>query len=82
MRYTPPVQFLYALKQAIIETKWEGIKNRYKRYSESWEALIKGITRLGLTYIVQPQNHSKIITSIIEPQVPAYKFTEMHDYLY
>jgi 2-aminoethylphosphonate-pyruvate transaminase len=82
MRYTPPVQILYALKQAIIETKWEGIKNRYKRYSDSWEVLIRGITRLGLTYIVQPQNHSKIITSIIEPQIPAYKFTEMHDYFY
>jgi 2-aminoethylphosphonate-pyruvate transaminase len=82
MRYTPPVQILYALKQAIIETKWEGVENRYKRYSESWEALIKGITHLGLTYMVQPQDHSKIITSINEPQLSAYNFTEMHDYFY
>ncbi len=82
MRYTPPVQILYALKQAIIETKWEGIENRYKRYSDSWEVLIKGITRLGLTHIVKPHDHSKIITSIIEPQIPAYNFTEMHDYFY
>ena len=39
MRFTPPVQTLYALKQAIIELKSEGIKNRYLRYSKSWELL-------------------------------------------
>ena len=32
MRFTPPVQILYALKQAIIETKEETIENRYARY--------------------------------------------------
>ena len=42
MRFTPPVQTLYALKQAIIEAKEEGIDNRYKRYSKSWETLTNG----------------------------------------
>ena len=32
MRFTPPVQVLYALKQAIIETKAETIERRYERY--------------------------------------------------
>lgn len=82
MRYTPPVQTLYALKQAIIEAKWEGIENRYKRYSECWEVLIEGISRLGLTYIVPPEHHSKIITAIIEPDLPGYHFSDMHDYFY
>lgn len=80
MRFTPPVQTLYALKQAIIETKWEGIPNRYVRFSKSWETLINGIERLGLTYIVPKAHHSKIITSIIEPSLTNYDFNEMHDY--
>lgn len=82
MRFTPPVQTLYALKQAIIETKWEGIENRYNRFSKSWETLISGIRRLGLTHLVHKNNHSKIITSIVEPPVEGYDFTKMHDYFY
>ncbi|WP_318505542.1 2-aminoethylphosphonate aminotransferase [Bacillus sp. T3] len=82
MRFTPPVQTLYALKQAIIETKWEGIPRRYERYSRSWETLIKGVTRLGLNYIVPKSSHSKIITSIIEPEQKGYHFLDMHNFFY
>lgn len=82
MRFTPPVQTLYALKQAILETKWEGIRNRYDRYTKSWETLIAGITRLKLRHLIQRNAHSKIITSIIEPNSPNYHFKEMHDFFY
>ena len=34
MRFTPPVQTMYALKQAILEVKEEGVKERYERYSQ------------------------------------------------
>lgn len=80
MRFTPPVQTLYALKQAILETRLESIQERYKRYSKSWEVLIEGITRLGLTHLVKKEHHSRIITSIIEPNTPNYNFNEMHEY--
>lgn len=82
MRFTPPVQTMYALKQAIIETQWEGIEKRYERYSKSWTTLTDGITRLGLTYLVPKTHHSKIITSIIEPSDKKYNFDIMHDSFY
>lgn len=82
MRFTPPVQTLYALKQAIEELKQEGVEQRYARYTASWKTLIGGITRLGLTYIVPERHHSKIITSIIEPNCSGYDFQKMHDYFY
>ncbi|WP_075981205.1 2-aminoethylphosphonate aminotransferase [Bacillus massilinigeriensis] len=82
MRFTPPVQTLYALKQAILETKWEGIKNRYQRYTQSWETLVNGISRLGLEHIVDKSHHSKIITAIIEPAHSNYDFQKMHDFFY
>jgi 2-aminoethylphosphonate-pyruvate transaminase len=82
MRFTPPVQTLYALKQAIVETKWEGIEQRYERYSTSWATLTKGIKRLGLSYLIPDPYHSKIITSILEPSLPNYEFTAMHDFFY
>ncbi|MDA8630440.1 2-aminoethylphosphonate--pyruvate transaminase [Flavobacteriaceae bacterium] len=79
-RFTPPVQTLYALKQAIKETKSETIKNRYERYKKSWETLINGIGKLGLSYIVDKANHSKIITAINMPE--HINFKELHDYFY
>lgn len=82
MRFTPPVQTLYALKQAIEELKHEGVQERYQRYTKSWETLITGITRLGLTHIVPKKHHSKIVTSIHEPDCQGYNFQEMHDYFY
>ena len=80
MRFTPPVQTIYALKQAIIEAKEEGIDNRYKRYSKSWEIFIKELKSLGLTYLVDDKYHSKIITSINIPE--NLEFDEMHDFFY
>ncbi len=82
MRFTPPVQTLYALKQAIVETCLEGVPNRYERYSRSWQVLIDGITRLGLTHLVKKEHHSRIITAVLEPDAPGYDFKQMHDYFY
>lgn len=80
MRFTPPVQTLYALKQAIIETKKEGVQNRYERYSKSWDTLVKGLNSLNLKYLVADEFHSKIITSIYIPE--NMDFDDMHDYFY
>lgn len=82
MRFTPPVQTLYALKQAINELKQEGVKERYRRYVKSWETLIAGIGRLGLTYIGSEEYHSKMVTCIVAPDIEGYDFYEMHDFLY
>lgn len=80
MRFTPPVQTIYALKQAIIEAKEEGIENRYERYSKSWQILTDELKKMGLKYLVEDKYHSKIITSIKIPD--NLNFDEMHDYFY
>ncbi|MFB5679015.1 2-aminoethylphosphonate aminotransferase [Paenibacillus terreus] len=81
MRFTPPVQTLYALRQAIEELKQESISKRYDRYTTSWKTLISGLKRLGLTHIVPEEHHSRIITSIHEPHTD-FDFQSMHDYFY
>jgi len=80
MRFTPPVQTLYALKQAIIEAKEEGIENRYKRYSKSWKVLTKELKKMNLKYLVNDKYHSKIITSIFIPK--EIDFENMHDHFF
>jgi 2-aminoethylphosphonate aminotransferase len=82
MRFTPPVQTIYALKQAIDELKNEGLQNRYARYTKAWETLIHGLARLGLKHIVPETQHSKIVTSILEPDCEGYDFQKMHDFFY
>lgn len=82
MRFTPPVQILYALRQAIIEAQKETIPERHKRYVKSCDVLLKGLDRLGLKHLVSSENHSKLLTTVIEPDNPGYSFDKMHDFLY
>jgi 2-aminoethylphosphonate aminotransferase len=82
MRFTPPVQTIYALKQAIDELKQEGIEGRYERYTKSWETLIQGINRMGLEHLVHKKHHSKIVTAILDPDTNKFDFDELHEYLY
>lgn len=80
MRFTPAVQTLYALKQAIIELKNEGIENRYLRYIESWQVLINALKEMNLKYLVEDNYHSRLITSIYIPD--GIDFDNMHDFFY
>ncbi len=82
MRFTAPIQTLYALRQAITELMLEGIEQRYRRYTKSWESLTQGIHRMGLKHIVAKEHHSKLLTSIIEPVCDGYDFQKMHDFFY
>jgi 2-aminoethylphosphonate-pyruvate transaminase len=79
-QFTPPVQTIYALQHALVELKEEGIQNRYNRYISCWETLIKGLKKLGLKTLVDHKHHSKLLTTVVEPE--HFDFTDCHDYLY
>ena len=78
-RFTPPVQAMYSLRQAIIETKVETIAGRYARYSECWEIIMSAAEGLGLKILVPREAQSKLITAIIDPSSPKYSFNALHD---
>ena len=82
MRFTPPVQVLYALKQAIIEAKEETIDKRHERYKECCKILWNGLDKLKLKKLVNEKASSMLLTSIIEPEIKGYSFDDLHDYLY
>lgn len=81
MRFTPPVQVLYALKQAIIETKEETVEKRNLRYRECCDILWKGLDEIKLKRLVSDRDSSKLLTTIIEPESGKYNFNEFHDFL-
>lgn len=78
-RFTPPVQVLYALRQAIIETKQETIEGRYARYTACWKAFVSVVKELGLEMLVKEEIQSHLITAVLEPEGTDYSFDEFHD---
>lgn len=80
--FTPPVQTLYALRQAITEYFAEGPENRFARYASMYEMMKKKVKALGFEFLIEEGHHAKLLTAIMEPVHPAYSFNEMHDYLY
>jgi 2-aminoethylphosphonate-pyruvate transaminase len=82
MQFTPPVQILYALEQALAEYFAEGGEARYRRYVSNWETLHGGMTALGFRGLLPERILSKILTCYIEPDHPSYGFDTMHDRLY
>jgi 2-aminoethylphosphonate aminotransferase len=79
--FTPPVQTLYALRQAINEYLAEGAENRFKRYDDMYLLMKKHLMELGFKFFVAEAHHARLLTSIIEPKDPKYSFNDMHDYL-
>lgn len=78
-RFTPPVQTIYALRQAIIEAKIETIENRYGRYTECWKILTEAVERMGLKMPVDKKEQSHLIVTIEDPSSPKYRFDDLHD---
>lgn len=79
--FTPPVQTIYALRQAIDEFLKEGTENRHKRYLTNWEILIKGMEDLGFKRLLKDNEESHILTTFLDPEDPNYNFNKMHDLL-
>ena len=79
-RFTPPVQTMYALRQAVLETKQETVQKRYERYTECWQILVAAVKKLGLEMLVKEEHQSHFITAILEPKTPHYSFDALHDF--
>lgn len=82
MRFTPPVQTIYALRQALTELEEETLEGRYARYKENWKTLDEGLERLGFVRPLPKKVQGPIVTTVLEPEDEKFSFEKMHDYLY
>jgi len=78
-RFTPPVQTLYALRQAILETKQETVEKRWERYTDCWRILVDAVKKFNLKMLVKEEDQSHLITAIFDPETPKYSFEDLHD---
>ena len=82
-RFTPPVQIIYALKEAIKEFFEEGSENRFKRYRENYRILKDGLKKFNFKFLMNEDvKESNILTTIYYLDYPNFDFDTLHDKLY
>jgi 2-aminoethylphosphonate-pyruvate transaminase len=75
--FTPAVQLLHALEQALVELETEGVANRIGRYAENARVLRSGMARLGFEILVPEHARSSILTTFRLPNNVTYD--ALHD---
>ena len=81
MRFTPPVQTVYAAKRALAEYFAEGEAKKWARHTRTINAIHEGIARLGLTETIPRAIQSGLVVAVNYPSAD-FDFTRVHDYCY
>lgn len=82
MRFTPPVQTVYAALQGLKEYYEEGETPKYERHLRVNKAIHEGLAKLGLKEAIRPEIQSGLVVSVLYPEDPRWDFGKVHDYCY
>jgi 2-aminoethylphosphonate-pyruvate transaminase len=81
-RFTPPVQCLLALAQALSELQNEGgVKSRGERYQGNCQILRAGMIALGFEPLLSEELQAPIIVTFLIPDHPLFEFQQFYDRL-
>jgi 2-aminoethylphosphonate-pyruvate transaminase len=82
MHFTPPVQTIYALRQAIKEYWEEGEQARFERLTKCWQAIHKGLEEIGLDTVIDKEIQGHLVVTVKAPQDDKFNFFKLHDYCF
>ena len=82
MHFTPPVQTMYALQQAIKEYFEEGEQTRWERLTKCWEAIHKGLEEMGLGTVIDKEIQGHLVVTVRAPEDEKFDFFKLHDYCF
>lgn len=82
MHFTPPVQVIYALQQAIDEYWQEGENERWQRLTKCWEAINNGLNEIGLDSVIDKEIQGRLVVTVKAPEDDRFDFNTLHDYCY
>jgi 2-aminoethylphosphonate-pyruvate transaminase len=74
--FTPPVQTMYALREAARELLEEGVENRIADYRGIATTLRDGLTSLELDFLVPREHLSNTMTTVMLPE--GWSYPELH----
>ena len=81
-RFTSPTHVVRAFARALEELAEEGgIGARYERYATNHDRLVRGMTALGFTPLLDEKLRSPIITAFHSPTHPEYEFKQFYSRL-
>jgi 2-aminoethylphosphonate-pyruvate transaminase len=75
--FTPAVQVLHAMEQALTELEAETVAGRIARYAENARVLRDGMARLGFSILVPEGARSSILTTF--RLLPGLAYEDLHD---
>lgn len=82
MHFTPPVQTIYATRQALDEYFAMGEEAKFARHRRVFEAIHKGLEELGFKDVIKREWQSGLVVSVLYPDDPNWDFEKIHDYCY
>lgn len=82
MHFTPPVQVIYSVRQALKEYFEEGEDNKWARHQRTFAAIRKGLTELGFTLYLSEEEEAGLVAAVLYPQDSNWDFEKIHDYCY
>lgn len=82
MHFTPPVQTIYATRQALDEYFAEGELPKWERHLRVFEALHEGLNKLGFRQAIKKEHQAGLVVSAIYPDDPNWNFEKVHDFCY
>ncbi len=82
MHFTPPVQTIYAARQALKEYFSEGAEEKWARHQRVMKAIHDGEAKLGLREALDISVQSGLVSSVCYPDDPNWDFDKVHDYCY
>ena len=82
MHFTPPVQTIYSVKQALKEYWLEGEQGKWQRHTRVFEAIHNGVDRLGFRCLIDRKLQSGLVVAVRYPDDINWNFEKVHDYCY
>lgn len=82
MHFTPPVQVVYAARQALKEYFAEGEANKWACHRRVFQAIRKGLTDLGFRIYIPEGEEAELVAAALYPQDENWNFERIHDYCY
>ena len=82
MHFTPPVQTIYAMKQALEEYFKEGEAAKWNRHTRVFEAIHTGLSKLGFRDVIKREWQAGLVVAVKYPDDVKWSFEKIHDYCY
>lgn len=82
MHFTPPVQVIYAARQALREYFAEGEQAKWARHLRVFNLLYDNLTRLGFQIYIPKELSSGLVVAAMYPSDTNWDFGRIHDYCY